>query len=216
MITKISNNISRKVNTLGLKDTIILLLQRLYYSSFRNKRLFFTINLAQYVPENNYINNKVTVSPKPSFSQLSHQEKKALRSHGGDKLLNTFARRLAKGNKLFLLYINAKCAGASWVYVGGKNKFFIVPLPEKQFIILDVFTIDKYRRMGTATTNLIKILENMKLQGFERAFISTKEWNFYQKSIMKAGFELVGKYREFKIFGQNILIWSSDSETNFR
>lgn len=182
---------------------------------FYSKNLFFTADLCNYNPDEKFINKKVEVLEKKLFEELTQTEKENLRKYGGEDLLALFEKRLEKGHRLFLTYLEGEVAGASWIYEGGIRKFFVIPLSKKDFFILAVFTIDKFRRKGVATSSLVYVLQKMKQEGFQRGFICTKEWNFYRKTIKKAGFEFVGKFREVRIFKRTILIWSSVGYRDF-
>lgn len=201
--------IRRKLSSIGIKNTFFLMTKRIYCMLFYSKNLFFTVDLSNYNPDEKPINKEVEVLEKKSFEQLTQTEKENLREYGGKDLLAQFKNRLEKGCRLFLTYFNGEVAGTCWIYEGGTRKFFVIPLSKKEFFILSVFIIDKFRRKGVGTTSLIHILKKMKQEGFQHGFISTKEWNFYQKAILKAGFQFVGKFHEFKILKRNILIWSS-------
>jgi GNAT superfamily N-acetyltransferase len=207
--------IRRKLSSIGIKNTFFLIVKRTYYTLFYSKDLFFAADLSNYHPDEKPINNEVEISEKTLFKRLTETEKKTLREYGGKDLLSLFEKRLERGHRLFLTYLNGEVAGASWIYEGGKGKFFIIPLSKKDFFILAVFTIDKFRKKGVGTASLIYLLEKMKREGFQRSFISTKEWNTYQKIIEKVGFECFGKYREFRIFKRHILIWYSVSRPDF-
>lgn len=182
---------------------------------FHSRSLFFTVDLSNYTPQEQFMNTEVDVVEKEFFDQLTEAEQETIRGYGGADLLALFEKRLLQGHRLFLTHVDGEIAGASWIYEGGPGKFFMIPLSEKEFFILAVFIIDKFRGRGISSVSLACILQRMKEYGFQKGFICTKEWNFYQRSIKKAGFELVGKVREMKIFKRNILIWSSLNGKDF-
>ena len=209
------SRIRRKLSSLGTRKTAALIARRFYASIFCSSRLFFRVDLLNYNCYGIPINDQVEVIEIKSSESLTDEEARSLEDHGGKDLLAIFEKRLANGHRLFLSYLNGEVTGASWVYVGGERKFFVIPLSQKDFIILAVFTIDKFRRMRIATTSLAKILDKMRLEGFQRGFISTKQWNFFQKAIARAGFEFVGKFHRFRILRRSILIWSSVIDDDF-
>lgn len=189
--------------------------QRIYGELFHSKNLFFSIDLSNYKPDEKSMNENVTVIDKTSFDQLSEDEKKVFQGYGGSALLDLFKKRFESGHKVFLTYYSGEVVGASWICEGGPGKFFMIPLSEGEFFILAVFIIEKFRSRGISSASLANILQRMKEYGFQKGFICTKEWNYFQKSIKKAGFELVGKVRELKMFRRNILIWSSVNAKDF-
>lgn len=199
--------IKRKLSSIGIKNTFFFIAKRIYYILFYSKNLFLTVDLSNYNPDNKSINKAVDVLEKKSFEELTQIEKENLREHGDKDLIAYFEERLESGYRLFLTYFNGEVAGASWIYEGGTRRFHVIPLSIKEFFILSVFTIDKFRRKGVGTASLILILMKMKYEGFQRGFICTKEWNFYQKAILRAGFQCVGKFHELKLLKKNILIW---------
>ena len=209
------SKIRRKLSNIGTKRTAALIIRRLYAVMFSSIGLFFRVNLLNYNSYGKPTNDQVKVIEIKSFESLADKDARCLRDYGGKNLLTLFKKRLAKGHRLFLSYINGQVTGASWVYVGGERRFFVIPLSEKDFIMLAVFTIDKFRGMHIATTSLIMILDKMRIEGFQRGFISTKQWNFFQKSIVKAGFQYVGKFHRVRILKRSILIWSSVSDNDF-
>ncbi len=182
---------------------------------FHSRNLLFMVDLTDYKVDNRTKNEHVEVVEIKSFDQLTASEKKVFQEYGGSNLLQLFEKRLLQGHRLFLTHVDGEIAGAIWIYEGGSGKFFMIPLSEKEFFILAVFIIDKFRGRGISSTSLAYLLTEMKEEGFRRGFICTKEWNFYQKSIKKAGFEFIGKVREIKAFKKNILIWSSVNWKDF-
>ena len=189
--------------------------RRLYETIFHSRNLLFRINLADFTHKDKFLNASVKVLDRNSFQDLSTKDKETLKNYGGYKLIAVFRKRLAAGHRLFVAYLNGELAGASWVYIGGKRRFFKIPLSKRDILVLDTFTIDKFRRLGVSTKLNIDILKIMKQKGFQQAFVFTKEWNFHQKTIMKAGYEFVGKFYAFKFLRRNILIWSSVIDEDF-
>ena len=209
------SKIRRKLSSIGMKKTAALIARRFYAAMFSSSGLFFKVDLLNYNTYGKPTNDQVEVIEIKSFESLADKDLRCLRDYGGNHLLAIFEKRLAKGHRLFLSYLNGQVAGASWVYIGGEGRFFIIPLSEKDFIIVAVFTIDRFRRMRIAAASLIAILDKMRLEGFHRGFISTKQWNFFQNAIAKAGFEFVGKFHRFRILKRSILIWSSVIDNDF-
>lgn len=211
----IYSTVRKKFSIEGIKNTFLLMSQRIYCELFHSKNLFFALDLSNYKPDERSMNENITVLDKTSFDQLTEDEKEVFRGYGGSALLDLFKKRFESGHRVFLTYYLNEVVGASWIYEGGLGKFFMIPLAEGEFFILAVFIIEKFRGRGISSVSLANILQRMKEYGFQRGFICTKEWNFFQKSIKKAGFELVGKVREMKIFKRNILIWSSVNDKDF-
>lgn len=209
------STVRKKFSTGGIKNTFLLIAQRIYCELFHSKNLFFAIDLSNYKPDERSMNENITVLDKTSFDQLTEDEKEVFRGYGGNALLDLFKKRFESGHRVFLTCYYNEVVGASWIYDGGPGKFFMIPLAEGEFFILAVFIIEKFRGRGISSASLVSILQRMKDYGFQKGFICTKEWNFFQKSIKKAGFELVGKVREMKIFKRNILIWSSVNDEDF-
>lgn len=205
---KLFITIRRKFSSVGIKNTLFLIVKRTYDTLFYSKNLFFTIDLSNYNPDEKPINKEVKVVEKKSFDQLTETERKVFREYGGKGLLTLFEKRLKMGHRLFLMYLNSEVAGSIWIYQGGEREFFSVPLTTKDIMLQAGFTLDKFRRQGVFVAGLIKLLDRMKQEGFHRAFAATKEWNFSQNVLLKAGFKYIGRFREFKIFKWIILIWS--------
>jgi GNAT superfamily N-acetyltransferase len=209
------STVRKKFSTGGIKNTFLLMAQRIYCELFHSKNLFFAIDLSNYKPDERSINENITVLDKASFDQLTEDEQEVFKGYGGSALLDLFKKRFESGHRVFLTYYSGEVVGASWIYKGGPGKFFMIPLETDEFFILAVFIIEKFRGRGISSASLASILQRMKEYGFQKGFICTKEWNFYQNSIKKAGFEFIGKVREIKAFKKNILIWSSVNRKNF-
>lgn len=203
------SKIRRKISTIGIRKTILFMASRLYNTLFHSSTLFFRVDLSDYTCDDKLLNKEVMMLEKKSFEGLTRKERDNLRDYGGDDLLAMFEKRLAKGYRLFIAYLNGEVAGACWVFVGGGRRFYTIPLSEREIMFAAGFTIDKFRRKLVFTTLLIRMLRKLKLEGFQRGFAAVKGWNFNQKTVRKVGFEFVGKCHEFRILKRNILIWSS-------
>ena len=209
------STVRKKMSTEGIRNTLLLMAQRIYGELFHSKNLFFSIDLSNCRPDERSRNENITVLDKTSFDQLTKDEKEVFRGYGGSALLDLFKKRFESGHRVFLTYYSGEVSGASWIYEGGPGKFFMIPLADREFFILAVFIVERFRGRGISSASLVSILQRMKGYGFQRGFICTKEWNFFQNSIKKAGFELIGKVRELKIFKRNILVWSSVNAKDF-
>lgn len=207
--------VKKKVAADGIKNTFLLVARRVYGELFHSRNLFFSIDLSDYAPDEERMSESITVIDRTSFDQLREDEKRAFQEYGGRALLELFKKRFENGHKLFVTYFSNEPVGASWIYEGGTGKFFMIPLAEGEFFILAVFIVDKFRGRGISSASLKSILVRMRDCGFKKGYICTKEWNFFQKSIKKAGFKLVGKVRELKILRRHILIWSSVDAKDF-
>ena len=201
--------IKRKIESFGIRDTVFFMAWRLFNTVFRSSNLLFRINLLDYNPHDKPLNTEIEIMEKKIFQEITHSEKKALREYGGVDFLRLFESRLKRGHRLFLASIGGEIAGARWVYIGGDRSFFVIPLSEREFMCFAAFTIDKFRRNGVSTTLFIHILTMMRQEAFQQGFVFTKEWNFHQKTILKAGFQPIGKFYEFRVLKRNILIWAS-------
>ena len=215
LIARFLTAVSRKKSQLGGCKAAAFLARRLCDTLFHSRDLFFTIDLSEPTFTGDPRNTVVNVREKRSFSELTEKEREAIQCYGGSTLLSLFEERLAGGHRLFLTYAEGKFAGAAWVYVGGSERFFMIPLAEKEFFIVAVFILERFRGRGISVPSLVLLLKKMREDAFVRGFICTKEWNFYQRSIKKAGFELVGRVRRLRFFGRDILIWSHDNGWQF-
>lgn len=207
--------IKRKIISHGFRKTFTFIAQRLHGLLFNSRKIFFLIDLCDLDVKDHRSIRNVEVFEKEIYSQISKDEINVLLNHGGEKVIELFQKRMDKGHRLFFLLCDGELAGASWVYTGGSSRFFVVPLTGKEFIILDVFSVDKFRGKGLAKINLERILALMAVEGFSRAYISTKEWNFYQSSIRKVGFVEVGRYRIIRVIGKSVVVWSSVQDRDF-
>ncbi len=208
VIERLLTSVRRKKTQLGVRKTAEFFARRLRDVLFHSRELFFTIDLSNRTLATSPGSDSVKVWEKKSFGDLTVKEQEALRGYGSGSLLALFEKRFAAGYRLFLTYVDEDLAGGAWIYSGGPGRFFMIPLSQEEFFIVAVFIIDRFRGKGLSLPSLILLLKIMKEYGFRRGFICTKEWNFYQRSIIKAGFELVGKVRKVTAFGKNIMIWS--------
>ena len=210
VIERLLTAVGRKKAQLGGRKAVAFIAKRLWDTLFHSRELFFTIDLSNRTLTVSPGSDSVEVREKRSFSELTEKERAAISGYGGSELLNLFEKRLAGGHRLFLTFAEGEFAGAAWIYVGGPGKFFMIPLARKEFFIVAVFIVDRFRGKGISVASLVLLLQKMKEDGFEHGSICTKEWNFYQRSISKSGFELVGRVRSVRFFGRDILIWSHD------
>ncbi|SPP99528.1 hypothetical protein NBG4_10062 [Candidatus Sulfobium mesophilum] len=215
MIDRLLISVSRKQAQLGVRKAATFFARRLWDMLFHSRELFFAIDLSDHTLPSGSGNGSVEVREKRSLSDLTEKEQEALRSHGGSELLSIFEKRLAGGHRLLLTYVDGEVAGAAWIYTGGSGRFLMIPLSQKEFFIVAVFIIDRFRGKGISLPSLILLLEKMKKESFRRGFICTKEWNFYRRSIEKAGFKLLGKVRKVRFFGRDIFIWSHEKGFEF-
>ncbi len=207
--------IKRKIDSIGVINTVLFIVRHLYNTIFNSGNLLFRCGLLNYDFHNKYVNKEVKIIEKKYFRDITNSEKMTLREYGGAQILSNFEHKLKKGNRLFLAYIHEEIAGACWVYVGGENKFYIIPLSEKEFMCFSNFTIHKFRRVGVSTTLFIEILNTMKIEGYHQGFVFIKEWNFNQKAVTKAGFQFVGKFHEVRLLNRNIVIWTGNPSDGY-
>lgn len=210
VIERLLTSVSRKQAQLGVRRAAVFFARRLWDTLFHSRELFFTIDLSELTLVPGPGNGLVEVLEKRSFSDLTGKEQEAIRGYGGSELLSLFEERLAGGHRLFLTYVDGDVAGAAWIYVGGPGRFFMIPLSQEEFFIVAVFIIDRFRGKGISVPSLKLLLQKMKKEEFRRGFICTKEWNFYHRSIEKAGFQLSGKVRKVRLFGRDFFIWSHE------
>ena len=207
--------VRRKVEKEGLRKTVVLASRRTYDELFHGRLILFRAYLDGYGADKARPNGHGRVVPRGSIEELGPEERKAFREYGGDSLLNLWRTRFHKGHRLLVTYHGREVAGASWVYEGAAERFFTVPLAEKEVFIVAVFVLHDFRGRGLGTRTLELILGRMRDEGFQRAYICTKEWNHFQKAIRKAGFDHVGKLREIKMFGKFIQVWSTSGASAF-
>ncbi len=215
VIERLLTSVSRKQAQLGVRKAAAFFARRLWDMLFHSRELFFTIDLSERTVGAGPGHGAVEVREKRHFSDLAKNELEAIRGYGGNELLGLFEKRLAGGHRLFLTYVDGEVAGAAWIYVGGPGKFFMIPLSQEEFFIMAVFIIDRFRGKGISVPSLELLLQMMKKEEFRRGFICTKEWNFYQRSIKKAGFQLSGKVRKVRLFGRDFLIWAHEKRREF-
>lgn len=194
----ILNNIQRKIQLIGLKETIGLIFKRIINIVLDPYTLFFFVQLENYVRGKIVISNDIKVRKIETIDDLKKIEKEVIVTYGTESLLEDYRNLFKEGHKLYLTYYKGEVAGASWISIGIPQDFTIMHISNKDFYIFAVFTIDEFRNKGIGTANLVLILEEMKNEKYSRAFICTKEWNPYQKSIKRAGFQYAGKFIEYK------------------
>jgi GNAT superfamily N-acetyltransferase len=207
--------VRRKLGTAGVRKTVVLGSRRAYDALFHGRLLFFRVDLDGYATDMESVDREDRVLPRKSIDEITSVERKAFKEYGGASLIRLWNERFQKGHRLFVTYHGSEVAGASWVYEGGTERFFTVPLAEGEVFIVAVFVLENFRGRGLGTRTLALILQMMKDEGFQRAFICTKEWNHFQKAIRRAGFQCVGKLREIKVFRKSIQIWSDSGASDF-
>lgn len=201
--------IKRKFSSLGFKHAVYFILRRIYRMLLNSRTLFFRIDFSTCRVQDSPANPEIMLAPKSSFNELTDSEQEALLMYDGPKLLNSFRTNFDKGYRLFLICSGTNVVGAVWVVDGGTTPFFTIPLANDEFFIISVFTIEAFRGKRIGTAALIRVLDHLKKSGYRSGFICTKEWNFYQKAIRTAGFDLVGTFREIHFFKKTIVIWYS-------
>jgi GNAT superfamily N-acetyltransferase len=207
--------VQRKLGSAGLRKTVALVAGRVYDALFHGRLLLFRTDLDGYSAAMVRSAREDRILLRRSIDELASVERNAFKEYGGDNLLRLWERRFHKGHRLYVTYDGSEVAGASWVYEGGAGRFFTVPLAQGEVFIVAVFVLEDFRGKGLGTRTLALLLEEMKEEGFERAFICTKEWNHFQKAIRRAGFECVGKLREINMLGKSIQVWSESGGSDF-
>lgn len=200
--------LNRKIKSIGLRNAVAFLSKRFFEAIFHSRNVLFTVDLTRYNPDQKCVNKEIEVSERESFEDITTREIEGLRSYSGNKLLDVFRKRLDLGHRFFLAHLNGEVAGARWVYIGGRRRFFSIPLSEKEFMCFAGFAIDRFRRRGVSTNLFIHIIQKLKQEGFQRGYVYTKEWNMNRKAITRAGFEFIGKFSEYSILNRKILVWS--------
>jgi len=205
----------RKYRSVGLTESIALVFRRLYSAAFHPRNMLFGIDLSEILPSMGPSFVDTQVVEKRSFNALTGKELEALMAYGGPMLLTSFKKNFTQGYRLFIAYRDGEVAGAHWVLTGGSKKFYVIPLLDRDFMFMYVFVIDKFRKKGVCLVLYSKTLEAMKADGYRRGYVFTKEWNFHQKTCMKVGFQLIGKFTTLHIFAKPMIVWSSIAEQKF-
>ncbi|MFC1657052.1 GNAT family N-acetyltransferase [Candidatus Moduliflexota bacterium] len=207
--------VRRKLRTSGLQETFAIVAGRAYNSLFHGRLLLFRADITGNAVDSKLSGKKDGIKARTSIHELTADERSIFKGYGGESLLRLWEKRFQKGHSLFVVYHGGEVAGTGWIYEGGRKEFFTVPLAPGEAFIVAVFVLDPFRGKGLGTRILALILQRMKDDGFQRAYICTKEWNHFQKSIRRAGFELLGKVREIKMFGRVFQVWSECGGRDF-
>jgi GNAT superfamily N-acetyltransferase len=210
------STVRRKLGTVGIRGTIALAARRAYDTILHGRLLVFRADLPTYVADEALVDKGTCVVVRNAIAEVTLIERRVFEEYGGYGLIRLWEKRFSLGHRLFVTYYSDKVAGASWVYEGKANGFFTVPLGVGDAFVVAVFILDSFRGKGLGMQSLALMLSTMREEGFKRAFICTKEWNFFRKSIRRAGFEFVGKVREIRLLGRAIQVWSDIEGEEFQ
>lgn len=112
-------------------------------------------------------------------------------------------RRLNEGAILFCVFIGQELAHISWVALTNKAKMDFLPLfidYQNEAYIENCVTTPRYRGLGLYPYTLYQILQFLGTKDKTRVKIATQKANTNSiKGITKAGFEIWGSKRLFKI-----------------
>lgn len=124
-----------------------------------------------------------------------------IRKQLGEDLAQRFAERLATSTGYLIVKNNSIAAYAWSNHAGlqgeGVKPFLIDFYPyEDTVYIYDCFTVHEHRNQGVFATLLRYVLDQLKEQGFKKAFLTFKENNKPMKSVtLKLGFQIEGRIR---------------------
>lgn len=202
------HQIRRKVASLGFGGALKFLYERFWAKVTRSRNVLFRIDVADTPCVAFPADLKLVVVERCSFKELTENEKTDLNRHGGHELLSLVRNRLEQRYRLFLGLLHGEVVGALWVCEGRIRNFYVVPMTSNEFMCVGVFVIDKFRGKRFGAALLYEVVARLKSEHFLRAYIFTKEWNPYLKSIRRVGFKPVGRFREVQLGRRTILIWS--------
>lgn len=135
---------------------------------------------------------------------------KELKAKGFDINLDIGAeeakRRLNEGAILFCVFLGLELAHTSWVAITSKAKMDPLPLAidyQNEAYIENCVTVPQYRGLGLYPYTLCQLLQFLRAKDKTKAKIATLKANTSSiRGITKAGFEIWGSKRLFKI-----LLW---------
>lgn len=199
------------------RDGLICFIRRVFFFSVR---LFYDYQVYYIYQKALNVTSEGTAMPKIQNSSLNiisnPDQVNELMDNGFDINLDLgteeVKRRLNEGALLFCVFIGQELAHISWVALTNKAKMDFIPLYidyQNEAYIENCVTTPRYRGMGLYPYTLCQILQFLETKNKTRVKIATQKANTRSiKGITKAGFEIWGSKKLFKIL--RLAIWKEE------
>jgi len=178
----------------GLKSSIVRLWQATQNLIFYNRDIIFCRDLIRgelkgfAMPENFRIEKteKGSDAAEELLKRIAEDYPKVL-------LQENFQKRFDMGASLWCLKHDTEYAGYVWILTGRTPRPWYLPLLGHDVYLFDALAFPKFRRRGLTPIMLHHILKYYKSEGFQRAYLETKEWNIIIiKLMLKSEFARIG------------------------
>ncbi len=116
--------------------------------------------------------------------------------------------RFKKGSTVWFLKTQNNFIGFIWSIQKTPIKPYYFPLTDNEIYLFDNEIFKEYRGKGFNTVLINKVLVELKIRGFKRAFIATAIWNDAEiNSLSKCRFKRLAIVKNYYLFKKNITIW---------
>jgi hypothetical protein len=205
--------IKRKIISVGVLPTIKLIINRSVDKIFYRETVLFYVDIPSYSLNPQEIGKHLIGREFKSFMDLSSKDIASIKDYAGEKYIAESKRRFANNWRLFLAYINDQLAGACWAVTNTSDlKTKIVPLLDGDVALIDGWTVPAFRGRNVYPFILSFILTQFREKNFKRAFGYGDKWNISAlKGLKKGGFRDFISYRNYNIFGNEVVIWKPAS-----
>ena len=193
----------------GAKATVKRALLSVRNHFFFNREVVFWVDLLNRKSEEPAIQEKFVVERMEERSEIPNEMLKCLAEHQAEELLdNNLRERFERGASLWCLRMDGDFIGYIWSSVGKAMKPHYLPLTERDVHLFDNFIFPKYRGRMQNSILMNHVLDRLKIQGLQRAYIETAEWNHLElKSLAKIRFVRIGLAKRRFRQGKSIVTW---------
>lgn len=188
--------VKRKIVSIGFFPTMKLVICHLIELLFYRDYILFYVYIPKYSIVPKQICGNVTGQEIKSFDELSADDINSMRDYSGKHYIRAMKVRFSNNWKLFLAYIDKKIAGGAWTISNASElKTKNPPLFDRDVAIIDCWTIPSYRGKRVFPFLLSFIINQLKNENLERAFIEANERNFASiKGIKRGGFKVFNSF----------------------
>jgi len=198
----------RKIREIRFRPALGYATKMIYRKLFSRRDIIFTLCLSDWEITPPEWLPSFSAYPLYSLGHLSEAERETLLEYGGDRIVEDFATKFARGGTPWVGRIKGQLAGVCWVFPASISLDYFFPLLEGDAVISTCFTIPRHRRKGVFSGILYHIAKTGSKEGLRRVFINCKIWNVASiHGILKVGFKEIAVVNSVRIARQKITIW---------
>ncbi len=193
----------------GIKAIVERALLEFKNQLFFNRDIVFRFDLLDKKYEVLSIPEKYVIERMKKRSEIPDKFMKSFKEHQAVELLdNNIRRRFENGAFLWCLIKEGDFIGYIWSIVGKAMKPYYLPLTENDVHMFDNFIFPQYRGRMYNSILMNHVLERLRIEGLQRAYMETAEWNRAEcKSLIKNGFVQISFAKKRFRCGKNIVTW---------